>query len=355
MSFLSRIVRGGTAIGIDVGTTSIKVAEVGKSGDRLELRNYGMIETSGYLERVNEALQSSALQLSEETLPGYLRLVLDRAKIGAREAVASIPAFHAFSTLIEVPAMSDGDLRKVMENQAKQYVSIPLSQVSLDWMRVGTREVGGEEKHQVLLISVPNDEIERYRAVFKRAGLALTGIEVEGVSLARALTAGEKGHSLLIDIGSRSTFIGIAEDGKLKVSSQTDFAGGSITQVIANGLAISPKRAEDLKRQRGLQGYGGEHELSTLIEPTIDVILGEAKRLMGTFETNYQSKVERVMLSGGGSNLLGLEAYVAREVGMPTLRANPFRTVYAPDALSPITKVTGPLLAVALGLASRET
>ena len=138
--------------------------------------------------------------------------------------------------------------------------------------------------------------------------------------------------------------------GFLKFSGQTDFSGGSLTQVIANGLGIGQRRAEDLKKQRGLTGFGGEHELSTLILPILDVIISEAKRVLGNYESSYGDKVTSIVLSGGGSFLVGIEDYFNQHSGLPTKKGNAFQAVSYPAVLEPIVKDTGPLLSVAIGL-----
>ncbi len=354
MSFLKTFLGGGSSavIGVDIGTTSIKIAELAKADKQLKLTNYALLETYGYLERANEALQTSSLKLSEDTIPAYLKLLVEHAGIQTTSAVVSVPAFLAFSTLIEMPVMSEGEVKRYMELQAKQYVPLPLNTVTLDWMKVGERpEPGGAPKQQVLLVSIPNDQIERYRKIFDRAGLHLTGVELEGTGVARSLTFGSKTTTLIIDIGSRSTSFSVAGSGFLKFSGQTDFSGGSLTQTIANGLGISARRAEDLKRQRGLLGFGGEHELSTLIEPILDVIVNEAKRVSASYEQSYHEAVGRVALSGGGANLLGIEDYFKKQFTVPVLRANPFAPVNYPAVIEPVVKDTGPLLSVAIGLA----
>src|SRR3989344_4607318 len=101
MSFFDSFLSKQPILGVDIGTTSIKVAEVSKADGPPTLNNYGILETYGYLERFNEALQTSSLKLSEKNIAGYLKILLEHSRIRARTAIASIPAFLAFSTLIE--------------------------------------------------------------------------------------------------------------------------------------------------------------------------------------------------------------------------------------------------------------
>lgn len=356
MSFFSSIFgHHGPVLGVDIGTTSIKIAELDRVKQGIALKNYGILEAQNYLQRFNEALQTSSLKLSEKTAAAYLRLLLERGGFASKTAVASVPAFLAFSTLIEVPAMSESELKKFIELQAKQYVPLPLNLVSLDWMKVGERKSeDGAEKNQILIVSIPNEVIELYKKIFHASGLTLAAIEIEGMSAARSAGAEAREAVIIVDIGSRSTSFSVIENGLLKFSGQTDFAGASITHTIATGLNISEKRAEDLKRERGLLGFGGEHELSTLIEPILDVIMSEAKRVINTFQTNYRTEVKSAILAGGGANLIGIEGYFNKKFGLASARANFMRPFLYPASLESAVKETGPVLAVAVGLALKN-
>ena len=269
--------------------------------------------------------------------------------------IASLPTFSAFTALLDVPVMSPQETAQAMEYQAKAFVPLPISEVSIDWLPVGEYEDEKGIKHQqVFLVSVPNEQVRKYQRIFKSAGLNLKALEIEGVSLARVLTAGDPTTTLIVDIGSRSTALLVAEKGLLKYSVQTDWGGGSLTQAVSSSLGINIKRAEELKKQKGLLGTGGEYELSTLMMPLLDVILGEAKRAKDTYEKNYKSKIERIILSGGGANLLGLEKYVSDQFGIPAVKADPFAKITYPPEVAPLIKEIGPPFSVALGLGIRQ-
>lgn len=354
-NFLS-IFSGESYLGVDIGTASIKAVELGKSKGKPHLKNYGILESGGHLERINNAIQTSGLKLVDRQTAEMLKRLLDEMKPRSKNVVASLPAFSAFTSLIEIPVMSQEETAQAMQYQAKTFVPMPLTDVTIDWIPVGEfQDEKGVKKQQVFLISVPNEQIEKYTNIFKTVGLSLKFLEVETMSLARVLTTKDAINSIIIDIGARSTSICVASRGAIKYSAQTDFAGSSITQAITNGLGLGIKRAEDLKRQRGLSGTGGEYELSTLMLPYVDVILNEVRRVRDTYERAYNDRIERVILSGGGANLLGLESYVSGQMGnLPTIKANPFDGIAYPPEFSPFSKTLGPPLAVALGLSMRQ-
>lgn len=342
-------------LGVDIGTTAIKVADVGRGREGLTLQNYGILETMGYLERANSALQSSTMKLSENEVAGELALLLERMGVRPRDAIFSVPSFAAFTTLIEIPASSERELASIMQFQAKQYVPLPLTEVTLDWQKVGEIGEGNGAKSQVLLVAILNEQISRYRGICARARLTLRGVEVEGMALARALGGEAKAPVLVIDVGARSTMFLVVVGGSPRFMGQTDFSGGSLTQSLANGLNIGMRRAEQVKRQRGLMGAGGERELSTLMEVILDVIIREAARVKAKYEEAYGGQIAGAVLSGGGANLPGILAYMGSAIELPVRMADPFARVALPATLAAQRESLGAHLAVAIGLALKGT
>lgn len=354
INLFSRFAKKESYLGIDIGTTSIKAVELKRGGRGPELVNYAFLETYGYLERSNTALQTSALKLYDKEAAEYLRLILKKARFQSRRAMASLPAFSAFTTLVDMPLLSEREIGQTLRFKAKQYIPLPAESVSIDWIKVREKDdERGNRVQQVFLVAVPNDYIRQYQNIFRLAGLDLMALEIDGFSLARILTADQSKPTLIIDIGSRSSVFLVAQSGRLQFISQSDFAGSSLTQSLASGLGINTRRAEELKKQKGLSGlgYGPEQELSTLLLPLLDVIISEAKRARASYESSYQQEVTSVVLAGGGANLPGMESYFKRELNIPVGKAQPFSAVSYSPKLEPLVSNMGSSFAVALGLA----
>lgn len=342
-------------LGVDIGTTSIKIVELSSSKQRPVLKNYGILESYGHLERLNNAIQTSTLKMLDRETADLLIMLVRQLDLKTVDAVASLPSFTAFMAPLEMPAMSTQETVQAMQYQARQFVPLPISEVTLDWIKVGDyTNDKGNKMQRFFLVSVPNEQIRKYERIFKAAGLNLIALEVESLSLARVLTSGDPTLTLIVDIGARSTAIMVARNGVLKESGQTDFAGSSLTQAISGGLSINIRRAEELKKQRGLMGSGGEYELSTLMLPFLDVILSEVKRVRDNYEKTYKEKVERIILSGGGSSLLGIEKYVSDAFKLPVVKADPFSRIICPPEAAPLMSELGPPFSVALGLGIRQ-
>lgn len=341
-----------TILGIDIGTISVKVAEVSGGGGRFQLMNYGMAESGEYLERSNSVIQSSTFKIDDSAAAEILSFVVGKTGVRTRDTIAAIPTFSAFTSVIEMPVMSSDEVAQAIPYQAQSLVPLPISDVTIDWVPIGQFEDGkGIKKQQIFMVSVPNETIRTYQAIFKRAGLNLKMLEVEGMSMARAVSFAGDGNVIAVDIGGLSTSIAVVSNGSLKYSTQTDFAGNSLTQALVKGLGISSKRAELLKRQRGLSGMSGEYGLSTLMQPFLDVIIGEVKRVRDMFERKYGQKIERVDLFGGGAELNGVDKYFASQIGLPAGKGNGLRGLSYPTIVAPLSSWIGGRFSIAIGAA----
>jgi len=348
---------GAPCLGLDIGTTSIKIAEVAFGGKTPRIVNYALLESRGSLARANTALQTSTLKLFDEEIRGFLRSLIAKMAPKARRVVASIPPFSAFTTVLSFPEMSPTDLEKAIAFQASQYIPLPISEVALDWSKVGSYEDDKGFKHiQILLTSVPHEHIRKYRSIVEAAGLSLQAIEIESMSLVRMLVGGDPTPTVIVDVGARSTSISIVEGGTLRFVSQTDFAGFSLTQALATSLNINPVRAEELKRERGVAGTGPNYELSTIMLPFLDGIISEVKRTDFSYHSQFPNapKFERIILSGGGANLLGIQKYFQDQMGVPVVKAAPFVKFEYDRTIEPLVPELNPLMSVALGLAMRQ-
>lgn len=344
-------------LGVDIGTTSIKLVEV-KQGKQLpQVTNYAFLQSNGHLVRSNDVLQTSNMKIFEEEVVDLLKVALKHMKPSANEVLASLPVFSVFTTIFEFPEMSEGELQKSLTYQARQYIPQPISEVALDWMKVGERtDDKGFKYEQVLLISVPQELIKKYQQIFKSVGLSLKALEIESLSLARALVGGDQTPTVIVDIGSRSTNIIFVDKSQLRFNSQSDYAGASLTQALASSLNINPLRADELKKEHGIVNAGPNYELSTIMLPYVDVIISEVKKAEYNYQTQFPGspRVERIILSGGGANLAGIAGYFEKEFGIPIVKASPFLRFEYPGMIEPLLGEINPVFSVALGLTLKE-
>ena len=340
-------------LGIDIGTTSIKLVELCKTKNKMELTNYGILEKYGHLERINDAIQTNSFKLLEESTALLLKQLVEKSKMDNQKAYMTLPSFSGFVSVMELPEMPDKELSKAVHFQAGQYIPMSLKETTLDWQII--ERIQG--KVIILLMAVPTDIIKRYIHSAELAKINLKGLELETVAIARLLGKKEKGTIALVDIGGRSTSINIMDKGALRTSYNVSTAGGDFTQVISSGLGINPLRAEELKRVHGLNIQArGEVSIINLLMPLLDVIKKETEKAINNYFLKTKRKVEKVILTGGGSNLQGLEDYYSKKLATQVIKGDPFSLgliSYNPN-LAPIMKDIGPSLTSACAVVFKE-
>lgn len=342
-------------MGVDIGTASVKAVEVGKRGEVFELKNYGILETSKYLVQSNQAIQTSSLKISEQEGVNLLKSLIREMNPKTRLAIASLPLFTGFTTVIELPVLSRAETDRAVMFQARQYIPIPIDRVAVEWYPVERFETPrGQQYQRILLVGIPNDIVGRYKSIFKEAGLKLVSLEIESFALLRAV---EKfltdKATIVVDIGAQSTDMMVVENKSVKLLDQTDYSGVYITQALSKSLDISMVRAEDLKRRKGIGDVGPGAELSTLLLPFLDVIIQETRHTKDTFERKYGSVVEHLMLVGGGANLGGLDDYFARQLGLTLAHQSPLESLSYPTEIEPAIRQLNNVFPTALGLAKK--
>ena len=346
-------------LGVDIGTSSIKIVELEKRGGRFSLVNYGIFEmkTSGAPVKQEDAWRS-ILKLSDQEIASGIKELIKKAGITSTDAVASIPAFSTFATVIEMPYDSNEDLARALPFEAKKYIPIPLDEVVLDWSIVGVTDSKTENGQQpstveVFLAAVPKEETSRYQNIMKASGIKMRALELENSALIRALFGNDLSPSVIINIGGRSTSIIIINKGYERVSHNYEVGGFEITKAISQSLNVSLEKAEDLKRKFGLR-KGDDNIITESMTTLIDMMAFETQKTISNYEDTKKEKISNILLIGGLTNMPGLVDYFQGKLGRPVKLGNPFSRLIYPSELEPITAELSSIFSVAIGLAMRE-
>ncbi len=341
------------SLGIDIGTTNVKVVELNQSGGEVRLENYGLLETYGYLDRPNAAIQSSYFKIVEEITADLLKKLFTTFKPKTKKAVLSLPIFSSFVTVFELPLKEEKDIMRAIPFEAKKYIPVALDDLEIDWAIVGQSGEGSAVRSQILLIAIPKEIIEKYKKIGKVTGLDVEVFELESVALARALIGQDKNPVIVADIGSQSTSLITVDNGYLVANESLTVAGSEITHVISQSLGVAKERAEEFKRIKGFNVEPQEAEVVNLMLPIIDYFGNEIHRAVGVFKEKTQRDIQRVILSGGTANLPGLDNYLSQYLNIKVEKAWPFNKVQFDQFTEPLLRDVGPSLSVAVGLALR--
>jgi type IV pilus assembly protein PilM len=354
-------------LGIDIGTSSIKVIEIGKKGNRFELINYGLLELKGFTNSNNiRPADQSILKLPDEEIVWGIKEIIKKSDIKSKDVVASVPSFSTFTTVIEMPYLSDSDFEKAIPIEAKKYVPVPIDEVVLDWSIIGVerdKKISGEKSEdnntstetnvEVFLAAVPKAEATRYQGIMRNCGLNLKALELENSSLIRAMLGNDLSPTAIINIGGRSTSILIVDKGYERISHNYEIGGFEITKSIARSLNVSVEKAEELKRQFGLKPVD-ENIVTEAMSTLVDMMALETKKTITNYEETSRQPISRVVMTGGQTSVPHFLEYFKNRLGREVFPGNPFSRIVYDPALQPVITDLGNKFSVAVGLAIRD-
>ena len=331
-------------LGIDIGTSSVKVVELSRKENKPKLTNYGAFYTVGQ----DNSIQSRSRKILDSQVVEILQQIFKEAGIVTREAAISIPIFSSFSTLMNLPAMPQDELEGAVRYEARKYIPVPITEVQFDWLKID--HLSDEKMFRILTVAVPNEVVEKYHRIAELLHIKLTHVELETFSAARALLGTDTSPVVVLDIGSRNTNMSVVEKGTVLVHHNIDVSGFSFTRILSRGLSIDMKRAEEMKRKNGILPDG---QVAELLYPLIDKIVGEIEKTIEEYVRQGGGKAMRVVLNGGSASLPGLAAYLQKSLKVKVDIGNPFFAIEVPPLLVERLTKESPEFTVAAGLALR--
>ncbi|MFH1412886.1 MAG: pilus assembly protein PilM [bacterium] len=355
-------------LGVDIGSSSIKMVELKKHQDKVVLINYG------YSDMLANTYPD-ANKLDIKAVSATIEKVFKKTDMVARDVVASLPTFTVFSSIINLSGkLTQKDLDSSITWEAKKIIPLPLNDIVLDWQRIDDikedkdpdlakaeepkqeeekqepKQELKQENHKILLIGAPKSLIKSYAYTFKSIKFNLVNLETEVFGLIRSLLGNDKSTVMVAQIGANSTNIFIIDKGVPVLSRSIDVGGLSITKAISKGLNISLEKAEQYKYDLVSQ----DGELPKIITDVISPVFNEAKYILESFSSKEDLNVSKIILTGGSSMLSGLSDYFANILNKNVIIGDPWFRVAYPMELKPVLEQIGPRMAVAIGLAMRE-
>lgn len=356
-----------SVLGIDIGSSAIKIVQIKKDKGKAVLENYGELAlgpTAG-LE------VGRATNLPPDKILGAIKDLLQETKINATYGAVSIPLSASLLSIIEMPRLDKKKLEAMIPLEARKYIPVPISEVLLDWWVMPERNSDLEEIQEtnekpveggavkasntleVLVAAIHNEAINKYQALRTGAGLSSALFEIEIFSTIRAVIGHDLAPIMILDMGAGSTKLAMIEYGVIRNSPHIINMGSQdITLALSSSLGITVAEAEQLKREAGLspKSVNGKN-VNDIISLTLDNIFGEAKRVLINYQKRYNKTVSKIVLTGGGVLLKGLPAVATKNFEAEVVLGDPFSKVDAPAFLGSTLKENGPEFAVAIGLA----
>lgn len=338
------------AFGLDIGTTSLKVVWLDKQKETITLQACMSAPTPA------KGIFSESPFDQEQMAQSISDLVAD-AKIPTRIVNIALADSQVFTKVIDMPVLSDKELSSAIYWEAEQYIPAPLSTMTLDWMALA-RDVKTQAglKMEVLLVAAPTELLKRYQRIVELGGFTIAVVETEILSVVRSVVGGPSfPTSLIMNIGNLNTSLAIVQNGTVVFTYAIPLGGIAINRAIASDFNFTHQQAEEYKKTYGIMDTNLGSKIGRAIDPILSSILSEVKKALAFYNEKFQSTspVTQIQLAGGTAKLPGLDTYFAKDIGMDTVIANPFKALNIRE-VPPDLMEQGSDFAVAIGLSLRD-
>lgn len=345
-----------SVLGVDIGSSSAKVVQLRKERGRAVLETYGELALGPY----GGVEVGRAVKLPPEKVAEAIKDLLKEANVSTTDCALTVPMRSSMTTVITVPTYDDERLKTMVPIEARKYIPVPMSQVTLDWFKIPKpeaeeAEAARRDQTEVMVVAIHNETLDAMSRVVEDAQLNATFFEIEMFSAIRAVVdPNETSATMIIDVGAGATKAYIVERGVVRDSHSIPRGSQEITVNLSKSIGVSIDYAEKLKRNAGKNELAQDQKLKEISDLVYQPIWSEAMSFILAYQKRAHTVVSRIVLVGGGAMFPGLAAAAQQKLGVEVLRADPFAKVFAPAFLQGVLRENGMAFAGAIGIALRK-
>lgn len=345
-------------LGIDIGSSSIKIVQLAEREGRVALENYGELALGPYVGLGVGQITSLDQSQTKTALIDIFREA-DITVIAGKYTALSIPMSVALLSLIELPKVDNKQLQSMIPIEARKYIPVAIDEVVLDWWILpqqnnGTEEVVGTNKKrtqkvQVLLAAIHNDTIDKYREIQDCLGLVPDSLEIDIFSAIRSVAGKDHSPVLVVDMGAGTTKLAIVNFGVSYMQRIINIGSQEISATLSKTLHLNINKAEDIKREQGL--LSNNVEAVATMQLSLNQIITEINKFIINYKKKNVQPINKIVLTGGGALLQGLSDFMQQSINIKIEKGDPFSKIEVPTPLRATLKEVGPEFSVAIGLA----
>jgi type IV pilus assembly protein PilM len=348
-------------VGLDIGTSGVRAAELTLSKGGVTLERFGQVALPIGAVRDGEVVDA-------EGVASAIRQLWSQAKFSTKKVVAGVANQKVVVRQVDLPWMPEAELRKALAFQVQDYVPMPVEEAILDFHSLEEfSNDTGDRMLRVLLVAAGRDMVGSAIDAITRAGLQPQMVDLTSFAVLRSLVsldAAVRSSSVeaLVDIGSQVTNIVVHQNGAPRFVRILMMGGGDITDAVAERLGIPAEQAEVIKQESGMAAGPSSVETTPAgraIESTASAFIEEIRGSLDYYTAQPGSaRIERVVLSGGGSRLVGLAERLTAATRLPVQAARPLSTLklgktgLTPEQLAYVEPMVSVPVGLAMGVSS---
>lgn len=351
-----------TRIGVDVGSTSVRVAEVGLGDVPVVLRAAQLPLPPGAVE-AGEVRQP-------DVVGEALRELWGRAGVKGKQVYLGVGNQRVVVREVALPWLPEKELRESLAFQVQEFIPMAAEDAVLDFDPLGEMDQGGRRMQRILLVAAHKAMVSALVDAAVAAKLEPAGVDLTPFAAVRAVGRGDEGLDLdaqgdeaVIDVGAHVTSICVHDRGVTRFVRILPSGGRDVTTALARGLGLDDAVAEALKRGEPVEATS-DAEGIPVMPPSPEDVRRHALTRAGSFVDEIRSSLEfyaaqvpgariaRVLVIGGGSRLDGFLQLLQERIPVEVDRGRLFERAKSELDLTPeATAEAEAVLSVAVGLA----
>ncbi|EKE07410.1 MAG: hypothetical protein ACD_18C00095G0005 [uncultured bacterium] len=309
------------AFGLDISDLSIKLIQLEnisdpKNGPTFNLKNIRNISLPpGLIINGEIAQESQVIHYIQKLLKG------NNSKdkpIKSPWVVINLPETHTFIKLIIINKNIDEIIQDDIEIEAQKYIPFTEKDMHyLDWEAIPIENEPNKTK--IIMAAAPKAITESYVSLIEKAGLNLVAIDIESLSIARAMVTADKQYQnearALLDIGGTRSNIIIYDNDTVQFSATLPFSGELLTTALEQKLGISHEKAEQEKYKYGLK-YQDQTKIWTALMEQTKQFISQIQKDIYFYYSHFPktNTITHITMCGGSSILQGLDQVLTNEL-----------------------------------------
>jgi len=342
-----------TRIGLDVGSTAVRAAELTEGSPPSVVRAAQVPLPAGAVENGEVRDVGSVSEA--------LRELWTRGGFKSRKVWMGVGNQRVVVREIALPAMPEKELRQSLGFQVQEFIPMPVDEAVLDYHLIEELEIEGRPMLRLLLVAAQKAMVDTLVASATGAKVEPIGLDLVPFALVRAVGATGAGMELettggeaVVDVGAHVTNIVVHAAGETRFVRILPSGGRDITVAIARGLSVDDEVAERLKRGEVVEGSDGTPRQA------LDIAMQRATQFVDEIRSSLEfytaqtqgARIERLLISGGGSKLEGFIDILRQRIPVTVEPGRVFGRVGSQLSLSEEAQAEAePVLATAVGLA----
>lgn len=338
----------GDFFGLDIGTNAVRVVQLARTSNGWNLLHYGYAP-------VDPKVTGSDSPEAQRKLGEVIMTAVGQSGIKTQNVAIGLPSSKTFTAIIDVPKVSDQELKATMKYQVDQYIPMAIEDAKVDWALLGDslREQG---QYEVLLTSAAISYVEERLEFIEGLGFNVVAEEPDPIAMLRALAPTDGATAkLVLDMGEHSTDLAVIYGDMPRLVRTVPSGLQALVRAAVQNLNVQDDQARQFIIKFGLAPDRLEGQVLRAIDGVLDNFATELTKSIKFFQTRYPSiSVSGILLSGFGAAIPMMDNYIASKTGIPATTADPWQHVSLGQAdqqkLAPIASE----FATVVGLAQRR-